>query len=226
MTGWWLSDIWHLNPVFALAWLGWVIVSITLHELAHGWVAILCGDDVPIRSGHMTWNPTVHIPFPWAWIMLALFGFTWGLMPVQPANFRGRYDDAKVSFAGPAMNLLLAAVCLVLDVAWLTFMTSTPDPFHANVHTVLWTGLMINLMGFMFNLLPVPPLDGSHILRSLVPAYRRIWEGPNAAMYGMAAFAALFLFGGRYVWEAVHTTAAFAVRAGLTLAGGDWRSPI
>lgn len=223
---WWFGEFWQINPVFAGSWALWVIVSITLHELAHGWTAMRCGDDVPLRSGHMTWNPFVHIPFPWAWIMFGAFGITWGLMPVQPANFRGRYDDAKVAFAGPAMNLLLCVVCVVLDVLWLTYMTSTGDPYHKNVHTILWCGAMINLMLFVFNLIPIPPLDGSRILSDFVPAFRRVWEGPQGGIIGLVAFLALFWFGGKYVFGAAITAGSLAVQAGLVVTGGEWRNPI
>ncbi|MFZ4575011.1 MAG: hypothetical protein ACOYN0_11475, partial [Phycisphaerales bacterium] len=91
MNGWWISETINAfsnGKIVLTSWIVWVVVSITLHELAHGWTAMRCGDDVPLRAGHMTFNPLVHIP-PMAWIMFALFGFTWGLMPIQPANFRG-----------------------------------------------------------------------------------------------------------------------------------------
>ena len=80
-SDWWLSTIFHVSPVLACSWIVWVILSICLHELGHGWMAIRCGDNTPRALGHMTLNPFVHIPWPWAWIMFGLFGFTWGLMP-------------------------------------------------------------------------------------------------------------------------------------------------
>lgn len=220
---WWVAEWYEANPVLLYSWIIWVIASITLHELSHGWTAIRCGDDVPIHSGHMTLNPLVHIPFPWAWIMFAVFGFTWGLMPVQPANFRGRYDDAKVAFAGPAMNLILAALCLVLDVAWLTWMTHVADPFHLNVHTFLWTGLMINVMGFVFNLLPVPPLDGSRILGDFFPRLNEVYRGERWPAAGPIAFVLLFLFGSRIIWPIVIAAATILVELGLMITGGEPR---
>lgn len=221
---WWLANWWAVSPVFTISWIVWVIVSITLHELGHGWMAIRCGDDIPIHMGHMTLDPRVHIP-PMAWLMFAIFGFTWGLMPVQPANFRGRYDDAKVSFAGPAVNLILMALCLVLDVLWVTYAVGVPDPYLQNVHTFLWAGVMINLMGFVFNLLPLPPLDGSTILGNFVPAYRRLFEGERGAVIGLVAFALLFIAGSRYVWGGVMTGAIELTRMGLGITGGTWIDP-
>lgn len=215
---WWVADIYETSPVLLFSWIIWVIGSITLHELGHGWMAIRCGDDVPLHSGHMTWNPLVHIPWPWAWIMFAVFGFTWGLMPVQPANFRGRYDDAKVAFAGPMVNLTLAAACLVLDVAWLSRMDHA-NPVHRNVHIFLWAGLMLNVTGFFFNMLPVPPLDGSRILADFVPRVNELYRGERFAAAAPIAFMALFFFGSKYVWGFSAAVTQALLDAGLRLTG-------
>jgi Zn-dependent protease len=221
---WWLASSLAVSQVLTISWVAWVIISITLHELGHGWMAIRCGDDVPIHTGHMTLDPRVHIP-PMAWMMFALFGFTWGLMPVQPLNFRGRYDDAKVSFAGPAVNLLLMVMCLVLDVLWVSYAIGVPDPYRQNVHTFLWVGVMINLMGFVFNLVPLPPLDGSAIVINFFPGYAKIFEGERGAVIGLVAFAFLCAVGSRHVWPAVREGAETMTRFGLDLTGGTWMPP-
>jgi Zn-dependent protease len=185
----------------------WVVCSIVLHELAHGWTAIRCGDRTPIELGHMTINPLVHIP-PMAWLMFAVAGFTWGLMPVSPSRFRGRYDDAKVSFAGPAMNLFLAVLCLVLLAAWEVAATGhwgqrmvVSDPLSANVRIFLRVGLVLNIVGFIFNLIPVPPLDGSTIARNLIPSYDEFLRREQVQGGAMIAFIALFYFGSRYIFD-------------------------
>lgn len=225
-NSWWIADWYQNSPVELFSWIIWIIVSITLHELGHGWMAIHCGDDYPLVSGHMTWNPLVHIPFPWAWVMFAVFGLTWGLMPVQPSNFRGRYDEAKVAFAGPMVNLLLAVVCLVLDVAWLSRMTHVADPFHINIHIVLWTGLRLNLVLFLFNLLPVPPLDGSTILADFFPRLNELYRGERAGMFGIVAMVLLFIFGARYVRAFGNDIAEGAMARSLQVTNGVWRAPI
>lgn len=222
---WWVADQWALSPVFTVSWIVWVITSITLHELGHGWMAIRCGDDYPRVSGHMTLNPLVHIPFPMAWVMFLAFGFTWGLMPINPSAFRGRYDDAKVAFAGPAMNLLQAAGCLLADVAWLTYGPTAADPLHRNVHAFLLAGLMINSMGFCFNLLPVPPLDGSRILGNFFPRFNELWRGAHGGVIGTLVFIGLFWYGSGLVWDFATRTAITAAKLGVALAGGEWRSP-
>lgn len=227
MISWWLADYWTgLGPHFTIAWVLWVILSITFHELAHGWVALRCGDDVPIQTGHMTWNPFVHIPFPHAWIMFAVFGFTWGLMPTNPSNYRGRYDDAKVAFAGPAMNLLLCVVCIVADAAWLSFAKSVQEPVQSIVHTVLWVGVAINLTGFVFNLIPVPPLDGSRILADFVPAYGR-WRDTEGGQIGaLIAMIVLFAVGSKYVWGFVFGASHVSIGLLTAILGGEYRGPV
>jgi Zn-dependent protease len=223
MVDWWVAHYWAVSPVLLVSWVVWVILSITLHELGHGVAAIRCGDDTPVTLGRMTLNPIVHIPWPWAWILFALFGFTWGLMPVDSNKFRGRYDDAKVAFAGPLVNLLLAASLAVLDALWLTFMRSAGDSVHQVVHTVLWVGVVINVMGFMFNLIPMPPLDGSYILASFFPSLRRhLHFNPIVAIIGMVL---IFKFSG-HAWDAAFGVAAFLVQVLVALLGGEWRDPL
>ena len=94
-----------------------VVISIVLHELAHGWAAIWQGDDTPRQMGHMTGDPMVHMG-GFSLLMLALVGMAFGAMPVNPGNFRSRYGDALVSAAGPAMNFLLALVALTALAVW------------------------------------------------------------------------------------------------------------
>src|SRR3954447_26147620 len=105
------------DPRFFLAVCITVVVSISLHELAHGIVAIWLGDRTPIETGHMTLNPAVHLG-PISLICLLLAGIAWGSMPVTPSRLRGRYGDALVAAAGPIMNLLLGAIALVALGLW------------------------------------------------------------------------------------------------------------
>lgn len=223
MRGWWLSGAMEY-PVLAVSWIVWVVFSITLHELAHGWVAMRCGDDVPLRTGHMTFNPFVHIP-PMAWVMFALFGFTWGLMPTDPGNYRGRYDDAKVSFAGPAMNLILAVICAVADAVWLKVGVAAGEPLHPNVHTFLWIGTVMNVMGFCFNLVPVPPLDGSRILGDFFPGFRRMWMSEKGAVGVMIAFAVLVMWGSRVVWDIAFGVGTVSTMLGAGLLNAPYLDP-
>lgn len=200
---WWVTDRYQQDPMLLVSWVFWVIASITLHELAHGYVAIRCGDDTPYHTGHMTWNPLVHMGQT-ALIMFALFGFTWGMMPINPSRMRGRYAEALVAFAGPACNALQFIAIMILSVAWAKLAQGRVDGHvFENTHTFLWAGTMINLMGFVFNLLPIPPLDGSRIVGDFFPKYNRLWQGEHGALIGLAVFAAMFAFGGSLIWGIV-----------------------
>jgi Zn-dependent protease len=202
---WWVAEIWNQSPVLLVSWVVWVIGSIVLHELAHGWAALWCGDRTPIETGHMTWNPLVHMG-QMSLIMFALVGIAWGQMPVDPSRFRGRYDDAKVSLAGPLMNLTLAVTALVLYVVlqgigggfWWSGVRM-PDPLYGNLSVFLRLGVLLNTVLMLFNLVPIPPLDGSRIVADIVPAYRDLWQREDMRTAGLVAFMALFYFGSDYI---------------------------
>lgn len=199
MVHWWAADLWNQSPVALISWTFWCFFSVTLHELGHGWAAIRRGDNTPIETGHMTWNPIVHTGTGG----LLLFAFTsmiYGLMPVDPSRMRGRYADAYVSFAGPVMNLSLAAVCLVVGAVWLRFgMRIAPDHVWANVMLFLQIGLGLNATLFLLNLMPVPPLDGSRILADFSRPYREFLETDPGKMLQFIGFAVLFLFLSKYI---------------------------
>jgi len=227
VINWWVSNYWDINPVLLGSWVIWVIGSIILHELGHGVAAIRCGDTTPIDTGHMTWNPLVHMGAT-SLICFALFGFTWGLMPVNPSRFRGRYAEALVAAAGPAVNLGLAAICIFGDAMWLRFGPQTGLALHVigNVHTFLWTGAMINVMGVLFNLLPVPPLDGSRILADFVPAYARAMQTEKGAIAGLLVVALIFAGGAGYVWDLTFKVATVSIATLNGALGGQWMNPI
>ncbi|MFN0131383.1 MAG: site-2 protease family protein [Phycisphaerales bacterium] len=205
---WWVAELWQDNPVLLASWVFWVISAIVLHELAHGWAAILCGDDTPRRLGHMTINPLVHMGQT-SLIMFALVGIAWGAMPVDPRNFRPRFGESIVAFAGPFMNLCLAVFSLVALVLWQglacggwTFGSTLDEPLRGNGFLFFNIGVMLNLVLAAFNLLPVPPLDGGRILADLVPPYRRLWNSQQGQMAALVAFVLLFMFGSEVIFDA------------------------
>jgi len=220
---WWVARTFAISPIFLYSWVFWVIFSICLHELGHGWMAIRCGDSTPRALGHSGLPSSRDIPWPWAWIMFGLFGFTWGLMPVSPDRFRGRYDDAKVAAAGPAVNLILAVLCVVGSIAWLSIGQHVPDNVRHNVAVFFWAGVMINVMGVLFNLIPIPPLDGSRILADFSMSYRRLLYSEQSTMIAMFAMILLLSAGADKIWGATFYVADWSLSNAARLVGQTWQ---
>lgn len=195
MSGWWVIRFYEDGgTVLVMSWGFWVIFSIVMHELAHGWAAIWQGDDTPIRYGRMNMNPLVHMGST-SLIMFALIGITWGMMPVDPSKFRWRRRGRIiVAGAGPAMNLALALVALTAASLWARYGTDC-QPLADNVLLFLTTGGWLNLTLAALNLLPIPPLDGSDILMGLSWRFYRLFQHPQAQMIGMFIMLAIFLSG-------------------------------
>ncbi|MHB1306312.1 MAG: site-2 protease family protein [Limisphaerales bacterium] len=152
-----------------------LLVLLTFHEFAHAWTAWKCGDDTAHREGRVSLNPLVHMDLlgtvilPLAVVFLSaassgLAGFIvgWGKpVPVDPSNLRNpRWHDTLIAMAGPAMNVAIAA--LLMPFARLLFAGQQPE--LANVVLLM---AHISLLLCFFNLLPVPPLDGSHLVKNL-----------------------------------------------------------
>lgn len=203
MGGWWISDLLsnqNINgQVWVVSWIVWVVLSICLHELAHGWAAIRLGDDTPIIAGHMTWNPMVHMG-AFSLIMFLIIGIAWGMMPINPSKLRGRYAESLVALAGPVMNILLATVALIGLVIWVPLCqgqissgVTIADPLATNMQSFLAIGAMLNILLFVLNMLPLPPLDGSRILMNLSPAYTRFVMSDTGRWILLGGFVLLFL---------------------------------
>jgi Zn-dependent protease len=216
---WWVADLWHSDRVLLVSWVFWVVLSICLHELAHGWAAIRLGDRTPIDSGHMTWNPLVHMG-PVSLILFAICGIAWGAMPVNPTRLRGARAEAQVAFAGPAMNLVIAGACILAAGAWLAY-AGIGSTAKVNVLTFLTTGGFLNIALAALNMLPIPPLDGSRILADFVPSYARAIAHPNAPMIGMMAVLIAFTtLGGPVFGVANDLTADGVAAVARSLPGG------
>lgn len=176
----------------------WVIVSICLHELAHGWAALQQGDTTPRDTGHMTWNPMVHMG-PWAIVAFVLAGITWGCMPVNPNRFKwGRWGDAWVAAAGPLTNLVLAVVCFAIT--GVLCGRAGLDPFDllegdAKLIQTFLVGGLINIALFAFNLIPVPPLDGAAIVGGLSRATHRFYHSEGMQRFGILLLIVVFSTG-------------------------------
>ncbi len=192
---WWVHELWQAGrAVELISWIFWVIFSITLHELAHGWAALWQGDGTPREMGRMTWNPMVHMG-QWSIIVFLVIGIAWGMMPVNPSRFRwGRQGRVVVSGAGPAMNVALALASLTLLAVWIG--AGPPSsPLYKNLAIFLWTGGWLNLVLAVFNLLPIPPLDGADVLSGLSFRAYVFFNEPRAQMIGMFVFLVVFMSG-------------------------------
>ena len=220
---WWVHD--HVQAglyIELISWIFWVIFSITLHELAHGWAALWQGDDTPIQTGHMTSNPLVHMGGH-SLAIFAICGIAWGAMPVNPDRFRdGRRGDVYVSAAGPAMNLLIGIVCTILLTLWL-WLAPQETELYRNVAVFLFYGVALELILAPLNLLPIPPLDGSHILAGFSYKAAELFNRPQAMIFGMLVFMASFFMSP--VGDLIFGAAWSGAEALVDLAGSPFGNP-
>ena len=199
-SSWWVTEVLeHQGRVALGAWIFWVIFSIVMHELSHGWAAIRAGDRTPIETGHMTWNPLVHMG-PVSLVMFALIGIAWGAMPVNPSRFRGRYDRAIVALAGPAMNFSLFLTCVVAAAVAIVYKDNHYSEPTVGVCIFFLFGALLNFALMIFNLLPVPPLDGSRILANIFPPYEQLIMHPRAALFAAIGFILVFRYAGDWAF--------------------------
>lgn len=189
---WWVHEYWQAGMrIELISQIFWVLFAITLHELAHGWAAIWQGDRTPIELGRMTANPLVQMG-PQSLIVFLLCGIAWGAMPVNPHRFRNRrWGEVYVSAAGPAMNVLLALASLVLLTIWVRLGDAESD-LYRNLVIFFYYGVWLNLFLAIFNLMPIPPLDGSTILSGFSRKARELYSHPQAPIIGMVVFIVVF----------------------------------
>jgi Zn-dependent protease len=205
-------DLSHVNILFQIIVF---LLAISVHESAHAWMANRCGDPTARMLGRVTLNPIKHID-PIGTVLLPLIGmftgagiFGWAKpCPVTPENFRDKVrGDIYTTIAGPVSNLLMVslATTMLILIAQLspgdgrdiiqTFASGymiSRGPLLVPVVWFLYTMIGMNVLLFVFNLLPVPPLDGSHVFRYLLPEpVRDIYDS-----VGMLGIVLLFLVGG------------------------------
>lgn len=175
-----------------------LLVSVVIHEVSHGYAALFLGDHTAEYEGRLTLNPIKHID-PFGTIILPLIfillpgGFIFGWakpVPYNPYNLKNqRWGEAIVAFAGPLSNILIAVVFGLI----IRFVPSVIN--NENLISILATTVFINLVLAFFNLIPMPPLDGSKILWSVLPAkFLHIREKLEKMGFLLVLLIAIFLW--------------------------------
>src|SRR5919199_6489369 len=158
-----IVSLFEQSPAFAVAVLMGFVVGIAVHEASHATSAYLLGDDTAYRAGRVTLNPISHLDVMGS-LMLLMAGFGWGKpTPVVPSKLRGGvFGPVAVALAGPVSNLLIVAVCAALYVL---------PPFQGGGYLYILVVMagFTNALLFVFNLIPIPPLDGSKVIFPFLP---------------------------------------------------------
>jgi Zn-dependent protease len=194
------------------------LLAVTFHEVAHGYAAERCGDPTARLLGRLTLNPLRHLD-PIGTLALLLLGFGWArAVPVNPGNLRRtRQDMVLVALAGPGANLALAIFC-ALGLRWGVALSGPPPmdgqtlTFAEPISLMAAFGLYINVILALFNLLPIPPLDGGRVLLNVLP------ERSAAVLRRIEPFGLIlivFLVFGTSLWQAFLAPLVFKVVAVL-----------
>ena len=205
-----------------LMWLPISILSLSFHEFAHAWSAWKLGDDTASRAGRLTLNPLAHIDL-FGTILLPLLGVPFGWakpVPVNPARFRRDVSMGKgmaiTASAGPISNVLLAVVAAVALGLGLRFAPELLDRDSPGRFFLL-AMLRMNVGLALFNLLPVPPLDGSRVVAWLLP-YRLQQQWHQLEQFAPFLLIGIFWFGGRIVSGPIYFVTDLFIGLARTLA--------
>ncbi|MEM7756672.1 MAG: site-2 protease family protein [Cyanobacteria bacterium P01_A01_bin.40] len=174
------------DPLFYVRVVVILILSISLHELGHGLAALSQGDDTPRKEGHMTLDPVVHMGVH-SLFFLAFAGIAWGQMPVNPRQFRNpKWGSILVAAAGPLTNILLGMLGMLI-------INITRYFYWDRVISLEFFYLVakFNFALCLFNLIPIPPLDGFRIASELFPSIKQL----GRSQMGLALFMILFISG-------------------------------
>lgn len=178
-----LIQILFENPVLFLIIATAIIFALAIHEFFHAWMAYYLGDNTAKDQGRLTINPLVHLDL-FGTILLFIVGIGWGKpVPFNPYNLRNqKWGPALVALAGPASNF-----CMAVTIGIILRFIEIPNPYLVFfLSFFIW----INLILGVFNLMPVPPLDGSHIFFTLFPSL----ENVKASIQGSFLFLIAVIF--------------------------------
>ena len=193
----------NLNPATLISRIIVLLTAFSIHEFAHAWTANYFGDSTPRINGRLTLNPLAHLD-PMGSLMLVVAGFGWAKpVPVNPYTLRQRAPSALmwVALAGPLSNFLMALIAAIPFQINLITIDQLYASFSAQSSAILptpagflWDFISINLVLMLFNLIPLPPLDGDKIVDFFLPEK---WRDSMAKVrpYGPLILIALFLVG-------------------------------
>lgn len=191
------------DPVAFVGFVIAVVLGITVHEFMHAYVAHRLGDDTGRVLGRLSLNPLAHFDV-FGTLLLVVAGFGYGKpVPFNESRLRGAYGVTLVAIAGPLANLALAAICAVP----LRFASSVPSTgITSDYDKILLLVVFYNCILAVFNLLPIPPLDGANVVYGLLPP-RQQYSWRAYQQYGPFLLLLLLLLGGRFFNLIVFTPA-------------------
>ncbi|MGH7721126.1 MAG: site-2 protease family protein [Gemmatimonadaceae bacterium] len=209
-----------------------LLISVIAHEYAHGYAALRQGDPTAYQLGRLTWNPIKHIDPFMTLILPAVMALGNGPIlggakpvPVNPGNYRNyRRGDIIVSLAGVATNLVIAVVLVPLIFAIGALGNASPSlvPALSVLQAMLVNGVLVNLVLVAFNLLPIPPLDGSHVVKHLLPPALAL-RYQQIGRFGILILIALLYFGRDILFAWMRP--AYALFAMLLVPGREFLLP-
>lgn len=164
-----------------------VLIAITFHEFAHAYTAYKLGDETPKLQGRLNLNPFSHVDI-FGLMFLVVAGFGWGKpVEIDPRNFNGKYSISKaeaiVAVAGPIMNFIIAFIFLVINV--ILIITGALSHLAPIIAIIIDRVISINIGLGLFNLIPLPPLDGSKVLMHFLPYNGKQWFYEHEGVFYM-----------------------------------------
>lgn len=172
-----------------------ILLILPLHEFAHAWVARRCGDDTAKSKGRLTFNPFSHVD-PVGAVLLLLTGFGWAKpVPVNPNRMNNpRTGMIWTSLAGPASNLIFAFLAMIplRILECIPIHSTSMSNALSIIYNILYFFILVNIGLAVFNLIPIPPLDGSNILMGFLPFKAIIWVQKNQRLISFVFLILIF----------------------------------
>jgi len=193
-----LIEILFSDPISFLIIAVAIILSLSIHEYFHAWVAYFLGDPTSKDKGRLTINPLAHLD-PFGTLLIFLVGFGWGKpVPINPTNFKNqKLGEVLVGIAGPFANFSLALIMSLI----LRFFTFSNIFFGSFLSLFIWLNLALGV----FNLIPIPPLDGSHIILVLASEKVRSFLIRNSLLLIIILIFLIYRFGLGFILNPIYT---------------------